>query len=62
MRKNVKYLKGTSWNKKLKYYRVERKELPPIVTAWMELESIMPSEAGQATKDKYHMISPRSGT
>ena len=28
----------------------------------MELESIMLSEVGQAVKDKYHMISPVSGT
>ena len=30
--------------------------------AWMELESIMLSEISQAVKDKYHMISPISGT
>ena len=28
----------------------------------MELESIMPSEINQLVKDKYHMISPISGT
>ena len=28
----------------------------------MELESIMLSEISQAVKDKYHMISPISGT
>ena len=28
----------------------------------MELESIMLSEISQVTKDKYHMISPISGT
>ena len=32
------------------------------LTAWMELESIMLSEISQAVKDKYHMISPISGT
>ena len=44
-------------------YAAERKkELLPFVTAWMELESIMLSEMSQAVRDKYHMISPISGT
>ena len=47
----------------MKYYAAERKkELLPFATAWMELESIMLSEVCQAEKDKYHMISPLSGT
>ena len=47
----------------MEYYTVERKkELLPFVTAWMELESIMLSEISQVVKDKYHMISPISGT
>ena len=57
------------WIKKLWYiysmefYAEERKkELLPFVTAWMELESIMLSEISQAVKDKYHMISPLTGT
>ena len=57
------------WIKKLWYlytaecYAAERKkELLPFTTAWMELESIMLSEVNQAVKDKYHMISPTSGT
>ena len=45
------------------YYRAERKkELLPIMTAWMELESIMLREISQVVKDKYHMISPISRT
>ena len=40
----------------------ERKELLPFATAEMELESIMVSEISQTVKDKYHMISPLSGT
>ena len=32
------------------------------MTAWMDLESIMLSEISQEEKDKYHMISPISGT
>ena len=33
-----------------------------FATAWMELESIMLSEISQVVKDKYHVISPISGT
>ena len=44
-------------------YTTERnKELPHFATAWMDLESIILSEITQAVKDKYHMISPISGT
>ena len=57
------------WNKKLwciyitEYYAAERKkELLPLVTASMELESFKLSEISQMVKDKYHMISPINGT
>ena len=46
----------------MEYYAAERKELLPFETAWMELESIMLREISQAVKDKYHMISPLTGT
>ena len=47
----------------MEYYTAERKkELLLFTTAWMELESIMLSEIRQAVKDKYHMISPLTGT
>ena len=47
----------------MEYYRAERKEEPlPFSIVWMELESIIPSEESQSVKDKYHMISPISGT
>ena len=47
----------------VEFYTVERKkELLPFATAWMELESIMLSEISQVVKDKYHVISPLSGT
>ena len=36
--------------------------LLPFETAWMELESIMLSEISQEVRDKYHMISPLTGT
>ena len=59
----------SEWIKKLwciytiEHYAAERKEeLLPFTTAWMELESVMLSEISQAVKDKYHMISPISGT
>ena len=59
----------SEWIKKLwyiytmEYYAAERKkELLPFMTAWMELESIVLSEISQAVKDKYHTISPISGT
>ena len=57
------------WIKKLWYiYTMEfygakrKKELLPFATEWMELESIMLREISQAVKDKYHMISPLTGT
>ena len=47
----------------MEFYAAERKkELLPIMTSWMELEGIMLSEISQVVKDKYHMISPISGT
>ena len=57
------------WIKKLwyiytmEYYAAERKkELLPFATVWIELESIMLSVISQAVRDKYHMISPLTGT
>ena len=47
----------------MEYYAAERKkELLLLMTAWMELESIILSEISQVVKDKYHMVSPISGT
>ena len=47
----------------MEYYAAERKkELLPFAIAWIELESIILSEISQAVKEKYHMISPISGT
>ena len=49
----------------MEYYTAERKkELLPFVMdgTWMELESIMLSEIRQEVRDKYHMISPLTGT
>ena len=47
----------------MEFYAAERKkELIPFATAWMELESILLSEISQGMNDRYHMISPISGT
>ena len=46
----------------VEYYAAERKELLAFSTAWMELRGIMLSEISQVVKDKYHVISPISGT
>ena len=47
----------------MEFYTAERKkELIPFTTAWMELESIMLNEISQEVRDKYHMISPLTGT
>ena len=46
----------------MEFCAAERKEFLPFGTAWLELESIMLREISQVVKDKYHMISPISGT
>ena len=47
----------------MEFYAAERKkELIPFATAWMELDNIMLSEISQTVRNKYHMISPLSGT
>ena len=67
--KQPKCLSVNEWIKKLwyistmEYYAPERKkEFLPFAAAWMDMESIMLSEGSQMVKDKYHMISPISGT
>ena len=48
---------------RMEFYAAERKkELISFGTAWMVLEGIMLSEISQAVRDKYHMISPLTGT
>ena len=67
--KQPKCPSANEWIQKLWYiYTVElyvterKKELIPFATAWMELESTMLSEISQVVRDKYHMISPLTGT
>ena len=43
-------------------YTERKKELLPFATARMDLERTMLSEISQVVQDKYHMISPVSGT
>ena len=67
--KQPKCPSANEWIKKLWYiYTMEfsaaerKKELIPFATAFMVLESIMLSEISWAVMDKYHMISPVTGT
>ena len=67
--KQPKCPSANKWIKKLwciytmEFYAAERKkELIHFAMAGMELESIMLSEISQAVRDKYHMISPLTGT
>ena len=47
----------------MEFYAAKRKkELMPFAAAWMDLESIMLSEISQVVRDKYHIISPLTGT
>ena len=66
--KQPKCPSANEWIKKLwhiytvEFYAAKRKkELIPFATAW-ELEIIMLSEISQVVRDKYHMISPLTGT
>ena len=67
--KQSKFPSSNEWIKKpwyiytMEFYAAERKkELTPFATTWMKLESIMLSEISQAVRDKYHLISPLTGT
>ena len=67
--KQPKCPSANEWIKKLRYiYTMEfnaaerKRKLLPFATAWMELESIMLSKISQVVKEKYHMISPLTGT
>ena len=67
--KQPKCPSANEWIEKLWYiYTMEfytagrKKELIPFAMVWMELESIMLSEISQMFRDKYHMVSPLTGT
>ena len=47
----------------MEYYAADRKkESLHFAAAWMEMKTIMLSEISQLMRDKYHMISPLTGT
>ena len=48
----------------MEYYAAEikRKEFLLFAKAWIELETLMLSEISQMVRDKYHLISPLTGT
>ena len=39
------------------YLAIEKNEIMPFATTWLDLEGIMLSEVSQKGKDKYYMIS-----
>ena len=40
---------------------IKKIEIVPFAATWMDLECIMLNEISQTEKDKYHMISLKSG-
>ena len=66
--KQPKCPSANEWMKKLWYIyngilcSREKEGAFTLATVWMELESIMLSEISQAVRDRYHMISPLTGT
>ena len=45
----------------MEYYSAIKNGIIPFTAAWLELEIIVPSEASQTEKAKYHMISLTCG-
>ena len=43
------------------YSAIKKHKIMPFAATWMELKSFILSEVSQKEKDKYHMISLRSG-
>ena len=39
------------------YSAIEKNEIMPFATTWMDLEIVTPSKVSQKEKDKFHMIS-----
>ena len=60
--KKPKCLLTDEWIKKMyiymmEYYSsIEKDEIMPFATTWMQLEIIILSEASQKEKDKYHIL------
>ena len=43
------------------YSAIKKNKIMPFAATWMELETLLLSEVSQKEKDKYHMISLKSG-
>ena len=39
------------------YSAIKKNEIVPFAVAWIDLDTIIPSEVSQMEKNKYHMIS-----
>ena len=44
------------------YSAIKKNEITPFAATWMDLETLILSEGSQKEKDKYHMISLKSGS
>ena len=52
------WIKKIWYRYSMEYYSaIQKDEILPFVTTWMDLESIMLSKISQTEKDKAHMIS-----
>ena len=47
--------------KKNLYSAINKNEIMPFAATWMDLETIIQSEASQTEKEKYHIISLTCG-
>ena len=56
------WIKKMWYIKTMAYYSaIKKNKIMPFAATWMELETLILSEASQKEKDKYHMISLISG-
>ena len=47
---------GMAGSYTMEYYSVKRNEIGSAVETWMDLESVIQSEASQKEKHKYHIL------
>ena len=47
---------GIAGSYTMEYYSVKRNEIGSAVETWMDLESVIQSEASQKEKHKYHIL------
>ena len=43
------------------YSAIKKNDIMPFTETWMELETLILSEVSQKEKDKYHILSLKSG-